>query len=183
MGELNAGRRGADAAGRGGGMTPSEIAQRRLAALPRSDASDDLLWAMNCRAWAERDPPELLLEFARLAKAGERVPEPLMHWVTDAIEASMVKPDNRGSELLIELGLKVREGRPPARLPPPRMLALERRPIGRKPPTIRALAAKYSVSSAAIHAHLKKTKAAPAEVAALLQGLTLARSFLRLKRR
>ena len=176
MGELNAGRRGADAAGRGGGMTPSEIAQRRLAALPRSDASDDLLWAMNCRAWAERDPPELLLEFARLAKAGERVPEPLMHWVTDAIEASMVKPDNRGSELLIELGLKVREGRPSARLPPPRMLSLERL-------TIRALASKYGVSQATIHARLKKTKAAPAEAAALLQGLTLARSFLRLKRR
>ena len=154
------------------------IAERRLNALPRSAESDDLAWAAQ---WMDRDPSDLLLEFSRMVKAGERIPNPLLLWLADAAEASMVKsPESRGNELLLELGLKRREGRPPTKLPRPSLLRIERWNGGHTPRTIRQLAMKYGVSVGAVQAQLNKKTANPGEIAELLRGLNLVRRRIKL---
>lgn len=154
------------------------IAQSRLKALPRSDETDDLFWAATCKAWASRDPALLLLEFARMVKVGERVPSPLMEWLADAAEASMLKPtESRGKELLIELGLRQRDGRPLTQAPingsNARLLRMERWAGGRQGPPIRALAKKYGVSVGTIKKRLNEAQATPAEAEALVRGYLL----------
>lgn len=161
-----------------------QIRRRRLEALPRSTDSDDLVWAATCKAWIERDSARILLEFARMVKSGERVPSPLLGWLADAAEASMHKfPENQGNELLIELGLKSRGGRPSATLPPPRLLRMERASAkirGKPGATVRALAKKYGVSTSVIQHRLHESKASPATVEALLRGLLLVLQHIKL---
>lgn len=160
------------------------IAQRRSEALQSSDETDDMVWAATCKAWASRDPALLLLEFARMVKAGERVPSTLMEWLADAAEASMLKPaESRGKELLIELGFRQRDGRPLIQASingfNARLLRMERWAGGRQGPTIRALAKKYGVSVGTIKKRLTEAKATPAEAEALVRGYLLTRQFIK----
>lgn len=151
-----------------------QVARHRLEAMSRSTESDDLAWAAT---WMVRDPTLLLLEFARMVKACERVPSPLMRWLADAAEASMLKSaESRGDELLIELGLKLREGRPRRILPPAGLLRIEHRSSRQ---TLRALAKKYGVSIGTVHARLREGKATRAEVDGLLRGAALIRLHLK----
>ena len=190
MGNIEAGCRGASASF-GSGMSKVEkkarlqmISQRRLEALPRFDETDDMVWAVTCKAWTSRDPALLLLEFARMVKVGERVPSPLMEWLADAAEASMLKPaESRGNELLIELGLRLR-GRPLVQAPingaNARLLRMKRWAGGRRGPTIRALAKKYGVSVGTIIKRLGEAQATQAEANALVRGLALTRQYIKL---
>ena len=58
------------------------------------------------------DAAKALLIVANYLRAGEPVPSNLAKYLADAIEASMAKDSkNRGSELLLELGLKAKNRR------------------------------------------------------------------------